>query len=149
MWQALLNLAKQGKFRGRTVPCFFGSSETDYGHPPQGRDGQYGVYDLMPNAKDQFGIWENNPAARGPGLLHHRRRQVGHRRAPRPGRRAVLPLVLPLAGPEPGQGRRLAGLHDGRGADPQAPGDRVVWMRPSDITDRYHKAGGWGFLDEM
>ena len=31
MWKALLNLAKQGKFRGRTVPCFFGSSETDYG----------------------------------------------------------------------------------------------------------------------
>ena len=26
---------------------------------------------------------------------------------------------------------------------------RVAWMRPSDITDRYHKAGGWGFVDEM
>ena len=24
--------------------------------------------------------------------------------------------------------------------------ERVVWMRPSEITDRYHKAGGWGFL---
>jgi hypothetical protein len=27
--------------------------------------------------------------------------------------------------------------------------DRVVWMRPSDITDRYHKAGGWDFLDHL
>ena len=27
--------------------------------------------------------------------------------------------------------------------------DRVVWLRPSDITDRYHAAGGWGFLDKM
>ena len=25
--------------------------------------------------------------------------------------------------------------------------DRVVWMRPSEITDRYHAAGGWGFID--
>jgi len=28
-------------------------------------------------------------------------------------------------------------------------GDRVVWMRPSDITDRYHKAGGWDFLRHL
>ncbi|MCY3022645.1 MAG: hypothetical protein NTW87_26995, partial [Planctomycetota bacterium] len=27
--------------------------------------------------------------------------------------------------------------------------ERVVWMRPSDISDRYHKAGGWSFLDEL
>jgi hypothetical protein len=25
--------------------------------------------------------------------------------------------------------------------------DRVIWMRPSEITDHYHAAGGWGFLD--
>ena len=27
----------------------------------QPRDGQHGVYDLMPNARDFFGIWENDP----------------------------------------------------------------------------------------
>jgi hypothetical protein len=31
VWKALLALAKEGKFRGRTVPCFFGSDEMD-GH---------------------------------------------------------------------------------------------------------------------
>jgi len=25
----------------------------------------------------------------------------------------------------------------------------VVWMRPSEITDRYHTAGGWGFLKNI
>jgi len=28
-------------------------------------------------------------------------------------------------------------------------GDRVVWMRPSDITSRYHQAGGWDFRDTI
>ncbi len=27
--------------------------------------------------------------------------------------------------------------------------ERVVWMRPSDITDRYHEAGSWEFLDRL
>ena len=26
---------------------------------------------------------------------------------------------------------------------------RVVWMRPSEITDRYHQADGWSFLDTL
>jgi hypothetical protein len=62
VWTALLNLAKRGRFRSRTVPCFFGSSETDYGIHRKAVDGEHAVYDLMPNARDCFGIWENNPA---------------------------------------------------------------------------------------
>jgi hypothetical protein len=61
VWQALLNLTKQGKFRSKTVPCFFGSSETNFGIHTMAHDGKYGVYDLMPNVMDNFGIWENNP----------------------------------------------------------------------------------------
>jgi hypothetical protein len=26
---------------------------------------------------------------------------------------------------------------------------RVVWLRPSEITNRYQQAGGWGFLDNV
>ncbi len=26
---------------------------------------------------------------------------------------------------------------------------KVVWMRPGEITERYHIAGGWDFLDGM
>ena len=60
MWKALLNLAKQGKFRGPTVPCFFGSSEKDYGAHRKASDGEYGVYDLMPNAGDKFATYRNS-----------------------------------------------------------------------------------------
>jgi len=28
-------------------------------------------------------------------------------------------------------------------------GDRVVWMRPSDITDRYQQSGGWNFIQSL
>ena len=62
VWQALLRLAQQGRFRGRTVPCFFGSSETDFGAHARASNGTYAVYDMMPNAADRFGIWENSPA---------------------------------------------------------------------------------------
>ena len=27
--------------------------------------------------------------------------------------------------------------------------DQVVWLRPSDITNRYHQAGDWSFLDRV
>lgn len=61
LWKALLSLARQGKFRDPTVPCFFESSETEGGLHQKASDGQFGVYDLMPNTMDHFGIWENNP----------------------------------------------------------------------------------------
>lgn len=60
VWQALLNLVKQDKFRNQTISCFFESSETNYGIHLKAKDGKYGVYDLMPNAGDHFGIWEND-----------------------------------------------------------------------------------------
>lgn len=62
VWQALLRLAQQGRFRGKTIPCFFGSSETDFGAHPKASGAGCAVYDLMPNAGDRFGIWENTPA---------------------------------------------------------------------------------------
>jgi hypothetical protein len=149
IWKALLNLAKRGEFRGRTVPCFFGSSETDYGIHRKASDGPYGVYDLMPNAKDWFGIWENNPdrvnadyyiTADGSSGIVVRHLQSG------------APYCLWYA--------HWQGLNPGRGVGWKAfttvverirkhfP-EQVVWMRPSDITDRYHAAGGWGFLNDL
>ena len=60
-FDALLNLAKEGKFRSRVIPIFYESSETEFGIFQRAADGKFGVYDLMPNAKDNFGIWENSP----------------------------------------------------------------------------------------
>ena len=60
MWQALLNLARQGKFRGPTVPCFFGSNEANVEPHRKAADGQFGVYDSMPNAGDYFATYRNS-----------------------------------------------------------------------------------------
>jgi hypothetical protein len=61
VWQALLNLAKAGRFRGRSVPCFFGGElELAQAHQTAG-DQQYGVFTLPPNAGDRFGTWLNDP----------------------------------------------------------------------------------------
>ena len=146
LWQALLSLARQGKFRSRTVPCFFNSSETEYGLHRKASDGQWAVFDLMPNAMDRFGIWENNPARVDPdyyitadgksGIII---RRVGARE----------PYCLWYS--------HWQGLNPAKGVGWPAfttvverirkhLGDRVVWMRPSDITDRYQQSGGWDFI---
>ncbi len=61
MWQALLSLAKQGRFRGKTVPCFFGGALEDCKALAMASDGGYGVFDLAPNAEDRCGLWLNTP----------------------------------------------------------------------------------------
>jgi len=60
VWQALLNLAKRGKFRGRTVPCFFGGAIEQGAARCMASDGVYGVYNLPPNTEDRFGKWLNS-----------------------------------------------------------------------------------------
>jgi hypothetical protein len=149
VWKALLALAKEGKFRGRTVPCFFGSDERDGAIHRKAADGECGVYDLMPNAQDHFGIWENSPDHVNPdyyitadgksGIL------VRHVRAGAP--YAIWYTHWQGVNPAKGVGwKAFTTVVERIG---KQLGDRVVWMRPSDITDRYHKAGGWGFLDQL
>jgi hypothetical protein len=60
-WQALLNLAKAGRFRGRTVPCFFGEDLPEARAILNASEGLYGIYSLSPNAGDHFGVWLNDP----------------------------------------------------------------------------------------
>ena len=59
-WQALLNLAKAGRFRGHTVPCFFGEDLTEARAVLTASEGRYGIYSLSPNAGDHFGTWLND-----------------------------------------------------------------------------------------
>lgn len=61
VWQALLNLAKAGRFRGRTVPCFFGGELEDAKADLMAREEVCGVFMLPPNAGDHFGVWLNDP----------------------------------------------------------------------------------------
>ena len=149
VWKALLNLARQGKFRGRTVPCFFRASEKDYGIHRKASDGEYAVYDLMPNAMDRFGIWENNPDRVNPDYY-----------VTADGKSGIIVRHVEDGAPYCLWYAHWQGLNPASGVGWQAftavvqrirkhLHDRVVWLRPSDVTDRYHAAGGWGFLDEI
>jgi len=147
VWQALLNLAKQGKFRGRTVPCFFGSSETDYGIHQKAADAKHAVYDLMPNAGDHFGIWENKPDRVNPDYY-----------ITADGKSGIVVRHVQADAPYCIWYAHWQGLNPAKGVGwkafvtvieriKQHLRDRIVWMRPSDVTDRYQAAGGWSFLD--
>ncbi len=59
VWQALLNLVIAGKFRGPSVPCFFGGALEQGSARMMAGDGLHGVYDLPPNTEDRFGLWLN------------------------------------------------------------------------------------------
>jgi hypothetical protein len=146
VWKALLLLAKQGKFRGRTVPCFFGSSESNYGIHRKAVDGECAVYDLMPNAMDYFGIWENSPKRVNPDYY-----------ITADGRSGIVVRHVQAGAPYCIWYAHWQGLNPAKGVGWRAfttvvdrirkhLRDRVVWMRPSEITDRYHAAGGWNFL---
>jgi hypothetical protein len=149
MWEALLNLAKEGKFRGRTVPCFFDSSETEGAIHRKASDGAYGVYDLMPNAGDHFGIWENNPKRVDPDYY-----------ITADGKSGIIIRHLQSGAPYCIWYSHWQGLNPAKGVgwpafttvvgriDKYLRG-QVVWLRPSEITDRYQAAGGWSFLENL
>jgi len=149
VWQALLNLARQGKFRGRTVPCFFDSSETNYGLHRKASDGLSGVYDLMPNATDHFGIWENNPDRVDPDYYISADGTAGIIVRHVQGRSPYCVWYAHWQGLNPASGVGWRAFTTVVQRIRKHLSDRVVWMRPSDITDRYHKAGGWDFLDHL
>jgi hypothetical protein len=148
-WKALLALAREGKFRGRTVPCFFGSDEKKGAIHRKAAGGGCGVYDLMPNAGDRFGIWENNPARVDPDYY-----------ITADGKSGIVVRHVKAGAPYAIWYAHWQGLNPANGVGWKAfttvvkrirkhLAGRVVWMRPSDITDRYHKAGGWGFVNEL
>lgn len=148
MWQALLNLAKAGKFRGRTVPCFFDASESDDAIVHKAADGGYGVYDLMPNALDHFGIWENNPKRVDPDyyITEDGKSGIIVRRV-----QSGAPYCIWYAhwqGLNPAQGVGWPAFTTVVERISKHLRDRVIWMRPSEITDRYHAAAGWDFLNK-
>lgn len=149
VWKALLSLAKKGRFRGRAVPCFFGSSETDFGLRQKAADGPVAVYDLIPNVLDRFGIWENSPA------------QVdADHYITADGRSGILVRHIEAGTPYCLWYSHWQGLNPETGVGWRAfvtvverirrhLRDRIVWLRPSDIAGRFHDAGGWSFVDGL
>jgi hypothetical protein len=149
LWTALLNLAKQGKFRGPTVPCFFNANETNFGAERKVSSGKFAVFDLVPNTMDQLGKWTNsrdlvNPdyyiTADGKSGMVVKHVQAGS------------PYCLFYAhwqGLNPSQGVGWKAFTEIIARIRTHLKKQVVWMRPSDITDHYQEAGGWGFLDKL
>jgi len=135
LWEALLNLAKRGRFRGRTVPCFSNGSQQC---KLMAGVSAHGVYDFGPNAADQFGIWDNT--------LERVSADYYITADGESGRivelvRAGAPYCLFYA--------HWQGLNPATGVGWEAftqvvkrvskfLGDTVEWMRPSAYTDRVH-----------
>jgi len=150
LWKALLNLAKAGKFRGPVVTCFFDYGEKDSGCHCMASDGEYAVYDLMPNAgRDFFGSYTNKEEEADADYY-----------VTADGKSGLIPRCIEAGEPYCVWYCHWQGLNPVNGVGwkvftalvervEEHFKDRVVWMRPSDITAAYHKAGGWGFLDAL
>ena len=142
VWKALLNLAKQGKFRGRTVPCFILGGTEEHPLNLMACDGDFGVYDLYPNADDYFGIWENDPkrvnadyyiTANGESGRIVEKIRAG---APR------CVFYGHWQGLNPAQGVGWQAFQQVVRRVQKHYADRVSWMRPSALTDQYHSQAG-------
>jgi len=139
VWQALLNLAKQGRFRGRTVPCF--SLDGPLGSPLKrtASEGEFAIYDFYPNAEDQFGIWENNPARVNADYYISADGESGRIVELV---RAGAPYCLFYAhwqGLNPATGVGWSAFVEVVHRIRKHLGERVAWMRPSAWTDLCHK----------
>ena len=142
VWKALLNLAKQGKFRGRTVPCFILGGTEEHPFKLMAGEGEFGVYDLYPNADDYFGIWENDPkrvnvdyyiTANGESGRIVEKIRAG---APR------CVLYGHWQGLNPAQGLGWPAFQQVVRRVQKHYADRVTWMRPSALTDQYDSQAG-------
>jgi hypothetical protein len=103
----------------------------------------------MPNAMDHFGIWENNPQRVDPDYY-----------ITEDGKSGIIVRHLQAGAPYCVWYAHWQGLNPAKGVGWPAfttvvdriqehLRERVVWLRPSDITSRYHAAGGWGFLEQV
>jgi hypothetical protein len=141
VWQALLNLAKADRFRGSTVPCFFGNEIEDAAARLMAGDSTHAVYTLPPNAGDHFGVWLNDPQQVDPDYYITPDGQSGR----------IVDLVragAPYAlfythwqGLNPANGVGWLAFTQVIQRIQRHLRDQVLWMRPSEYTDMIFKAG--------
>jgi len=149
VWEALLDLVKRGNFRNRVIPVFYESSETDYNIFQKAADGKFAVYDLMPNAGDHMGIWENSVEHVNPDYY-----------ITEDGKSGIIVTHLNNRAPYCLWYMHWQGLNPENGVGWDAfkividriekhLDNKVIWMRPSDIVTRYHDTSGWEFAEEI
>jgi hypothetical protein len=138
LWTALLRLARQGRFRRRTVPCFIHPDESRCGPQLLAADGPCGVYDLIANAADRLGSYTNTED-----------RASADYYISADGRSGRIVELVQAGAPCCVFYAHWQGLNPFNGVGWRAftevvtrvrrfLGDRVEWLRPSDITERYH-----------
>ena len=138
-----------GRFRSRVLPVFYESDEKDFGIFRRATNGKYGVYDLMPNCGDHFGIWENSDDHVDPDYYITDNGKNGmivkhyEENAPY----CMWYMHWQGANPEKGKGWKAFEAVTQRISKHLT--DNVVWMRPSDVVTAYHDAGGWSFTGNL
>jgi len=149
VFKALLELARDEKFRRRVISIFYEANETEFGIFRRAADGKYGVYDLMPNANDKFGIWENSQEHVDADYF-----------ITEDGKTGIIIKHLENNNPYCMWYMHWQGVnpHDGVGWEAfktvterinKYLADRVIWMSPGDIVTAYHKAGSWDFTGKL
>lgn len=135
VWRALLNLAKEGKFRGRTVPVF------PNGEVPEARarllagEGRYAVYDLSPTAGDWLGSYPNSADRVSADYYITEDGDSGRLvEAVRAGARYCI-FYAHWQGLNPASGVGWQAFQTVVGRVRKHLADRIVWMRPSEYTD--------------
>jgi hypothetical protein len=144
-FQALLNLAGQNRFRNPVIPIFYESSETRFGIFKRASGDKCGVYDLMPNAEDHFGIWENSKDKVDPDyyITADGKSGIVIRHLENGSPYCMWYMHWQGVNPENGVGWEAFKTVTGR--IEKYLSDRTVWMRPGDIVTAYHQKGTWEF----
>jgi len=140
IWQALLNLAKRDRFRGRTVPCFVASWVERCAARLMASEGACGVYDLPPTAADRLGSWTNDTARADADYYITADGQGGR----------IVELVRAGApygifyahwqGLNPANGVGWGAFTQMVARVQRFLHDQVIWMRPSAYTDQLLQA---------
>jgi len=149
VFEALLNLVKEGKFRGRVLPVFYESSESNFGVFRKTNDRKYGIYDLMPNADDHFGIWENSTDHVDPDYYISEDGKSGIILSHLENKDPYCMWYMHWQGVNPGNGKGWEAFKTVTSRIRNYLSDQVQWMRPSDIVTAYHDAGGWSFTENL
>ena len=148
-FEALLNLAKEGKFRGRVLPVFYESSENEGGIFKRTAEGKYGVYDIMPNAMDHFGIWENSQEHVDPDYYITEDGRSGIIISHLENNYPYCMWYMHWQGLNPEKGKGWEAFKTVTSRIQRHLKGKIAWMRPADIVTSYHDAGGWSFTDDL
>lgn len=139
LWKALLNLAKKGGFRGPTVPCFILGGDEEHPVRMMAGEGKFGVYDLYPHAEDHFGIWENNPARVDADYYISADGKTGRIAERILAHEPHCVFYAHWQGVNPARGVGWGAFKQVVERVNKHYADRVVWMRPSALTESFHR----------